>query len=359
MRLNLPFLLFVLAILCLWSCNSSQQTEILGVKCYELPDTPENTIRQWNDLGINTAYVSESIAGNEMFRKLAKKSGIDIYLIFPVFYNPEALKNDSSLWARTSDGEYAKADWVEFVCPSRKDYRASMVRRAKKLVNDLQPDGLSIDFIRHFVFWEMVGPNFNPKSLPDACCCSNCIDGFIAETGLALSNEIYSSEEKLWFIQKNHYQQWQKYKEQLITSMVRDLTEAIKVVAPNTKFNLHAVPWRTDDYQGAARNVTCQNLPELSKMVDYISPMCYTHMLYRSAAWVDSLVVDFKAQGINNVLPCLQVGLSYRTEEFAPKAFDACVKSSRINQANGLVLWSWEMLAKDLEKQKSIKRHNR
>ncbi|MCU4175063.1 hypothetical protein [Carboxylicivirga sp. N1Y90] len=350
----LPILIFVFSTLCLCSCDSTHQTEILGVKCYELPDSPENTIARWNNLGINTAYVSEDIAENLEFRKLAKASGIDVYLIFPVFYNPEALKADSSLWARTSDGERAKADWVEFVCPSRKDYRASVVEHAKDMVSTLKPDGLSIDFIRHFVFWEMVGPNFDPNRLPDACCCSNCIDGFITETGMALSNEMYSSEEKLWFIQENHSQQWQKYKERLITTMVSDLAQAVKSIKPDTKLNLHAVPWRADDYNGASRTVTCQNLPELSKMVDYISPMCYTHMLYRSAEWVDSLVVDFQKQGVDNVLPCIQVGLSYRSEEFTPEAFDACVTSARKSQVNGLVLWSWEMLAKDLKKQKSI-----
>ena len=42
----------------------------------------------------------------------------------------------------------------------------------------LQPDGLSIDFIRDFVFWEMVAPDRDPTTLPDTCYCAHCLQGF-------------------------------------------------------------------------------------------------------------------------------------------------------------------------------------
>jgi hypothetical protein len=73
-----------------------------------------------------------------------------------VFFNPQILAADSTLYAVTDQGKIAKDEWVEFVCPSRKNYRSRQISALKKLVSDLQPDGISIDFIRQFVFWEKI-----------------------------------------------------------------------------------------------------------------------------------------------------------------------------------------------------------
>ena len=91
-----------------WICGcSTPESGIIGVKCYQLPASEKETIDSWKSLGINTAYVGESIAGNQRFRTLARESGIEVYLIYPVFFNPEALQEDSTLWAITATGTKA------------------------------------------------------------------------------------------------------------------------------------------------------------------------------------------------------------------------------------------------------------
>ncbi len=101
-------------------------------------------------------FASVELSTREEFRALANTHDIRLFLILPTFFNPEALDADSSLYAITDRGERAVEEWVQFVCPSRQGYRRQYIERIKQLLTDLDPDGLSIDFIRHFVFWEKI-----------------------------------------------------------------------------------------------------------------------------------------------------------------------------------------------------------
>ena len=344
-----------LCLVILLSCTSHNNS-IVGVKCYKLPATEQQTVDAWKALGINTAYVSEDIARNKLFRQFANQAGIEIYLIFPVFYNPDALKADSTLWAVTDKGEKAKNGWVEFICPSKAHYRKDVKERAKEIVTELKPNGLSIDFIRHFVFWEMVQPSDKASDLSDACYCKNCLKNFAERKGIQYPDSLKSTMHFASYIKEFYLSDWVDTKCILITTMVDELTNEVKEVIPQIKFNLHAVPWRKDDYNGAAKNIAGQNLIQLAPLVDYISPMCYTHMLNRDPQWVDSLVIDFQKQGVEQVLPCIQVGKSYLDQPFTNKEFRASIKNSLKHQSNGIVFWSWEMLLKNEEKQQYVKK---
>ena len=119
--------------------------------------------------------------------RLSGKRDISVFIIFPVFQNPELLKQDSSMFAITSKGLKAKDDWVEFVCPSRVTYRKTKVDELSGIIRSLDPDGISIDFIRQFVFWEMIWPDRDPETIDRACYCDSCLAGFTAQIGVAIS----------------------------------------------------------------------------------------------------------------------------------------------------------------------------
>ncbi|MFX0124308.1 MAG: hypothetical protein ACFFAE_11770 [Candidatus Hodarchaeota archaeon] len=91
-----------------------------------------------------------------------------VFIIFPVFYDPEALERNPELYSITNKGEKAVDEWVKFVCPTRDDYRKSKVEKMKKIVTELDPDGLSLDFNRYFVFWEKIYPRRTIESITAA-----------------------------------------------------------------------------------------------------------------------------------------------------------------------------------------------
>jgi hypothetical protein len=155
----------------------------IGVKIYEHEGDQDALFRTWADLGINSVFAGEALAGAPGFRAKAAERGVDLFVIAPVFYNPRALAEDPSLVAITAAGTPAREEWVEFVCPSNPAYRAGRVREIREAVARIRPDGLSLDFLRHFVFWEKVPVAAAPDSLPNACFCDRCVAAFAARAG--------------------------------------------------------------------------------------------------------------------------------------------------------------------------------
>jgi len=160
---------------------------VIGVKIYDTERELPGLFDEWRALGINTVFASEELTSSGGFRALAKRNDTDLFIIFPVFFAPDELAGDPDLWAVTADGARAKEDWVEFACPSHTDFRARRVEEAREIVRRLQPDGLSIDFIRDFVFWEMVAPDRDPTALPDACYCASCLRLFAERIGAEMN----------------------------------------------------------------------------------------------------------------------------------------------------------------------------
>ena len=320
---------------------------VIGVKIYDHEGDPAALVERWVDTGITTAYVSEKLAGDAALRRHAAAADIDVFLITPVFYDPEALTADPDLFAVQADGSPAKDDWVEFACPSRPDYRERRIDQIVERVRRLEPDGVSLDFIRQFVFWERVLPDTSADDLPEACFCAHCLAGFAEATGIELPEGLAITE-AADRIRSHHADTWVEWKVDRITSMVEELTTRLRAVDATLRFNLHAVPWRADDYDGARRRIAGQDLAALSVHVDTISPMTYAFMLERPFPWVGSVVREMAEVATVPILPSVQVGTAYRDDaELSVDEFWLNVHAALEPPSSGVVFWSWEALAKE------------
>jgi hypothetical protein len=328
---------------------------VIGVKIYEASPPFGDLFRGWRDLGINTAFVSEALLKNTDFRNLARAQGIPLFLIFPVFQNPEALKADPGLAAVTASGAPAREEWVEFVCPSRENYLERKAEELMKLVAAYDPYAVSLDFIRYFVFWEKVAPDRAPESLLQTCFCPVCLAGFEKEMGVRLPPELPTTAEKAKWILGAHAGQWTEWKCRVIARAVDRLASAARRVKPGIKVNIHAVPWRSEDFGGAVRSVAGQDLARLAPFADFISPMCYHHMVRRAPAWVHDVVTGLSAQTRAAILASTQVSQAYVEEELAPAEFQAALEEALKPPSIGVVLWSWDALAKSPEKRGILK----
>ena len=328
---------------------------IIGIKIYDHSGDFRTLFEEWRSLGINTAFVSPALAAKPDFRYLAREGGIDIFLILPIFFNAEELERRPELQAINKDGKPAVDDWVKFVCPSREDYRKERVEWVRKLVEDIDPDGVSLDFIRDFVFWEVVAPDRTLASLPNACFCPNCLKKFQADTGVEIPADLTTTAAKSAWIEKDHLGEWTDWKCGLITTMARDLAAAARAAKPSVKVNLHAVPWRSTDFGGAIKIVAGQDLPTLGGFVDYISPMCYHHMVRQTPAWVHSVVEDMIARTRMPILPSIQVKEAYRTDALSADEFKTALVEALKPLSRGVVFWSWDSLGPDAERKAIVR----
>jgi hypothetical protein len=345
------FIVFLVlhVMLVFFSCRHDPE-KIIGIKIYEYDKDFNQLIEKWKNMGINTAFVSKELAANTQFRQILKKSNIKVYLIFPVFYDPELLKHDSTLYAITDKGRIAKDDWVEFVCPSRAAFRKNKIEEAADLVSNLQPDGLSIDFIRQFVFWEMIYPGRPAGSIEMACFCDSCIGSFCRKNNIYLPDTCETIEQRAAFILNSFSDIWNDYRCDLITSMAKEIAEKVRSINPYIKINVHAVPWRDSDFGGANIKVAAQDLEKIAPNTDYISPMCYSQMLKRDADWIESVVTEMDRKAPGKILPSIQVYPYYIDDSFTVEDFRRCVEAALRTPSQGVVFFSWPLFEKDPER---------
>jgi hypothetical protein len=331
------------------------ESPLIGIKIYDHAGDYAELFKEWRGLGINTAFVSPALEAKPGFRQLAREYGIATFLILPIFYNVEALEKRPDLAAITKTGQVAAEDWVKFVCPSRPDYRRRMVDYVTKLVKELDPDGISLDFIRHFVFWEMVYPDRTLDSLPNSCFCPNCLEKFQGDTGFKIPASLKETPDIARWIIANHQAAWTDWKCGLITGMVKELAAEARKVKPGIKVNVHALPWRSNDFGGAARIVAGQDLTAIGASSDYVSPMCYHHMVKQTPAWVHSVVEDVSRRVRVPVLPSIQVKEAYIPDKLSTAEFKEALIEALKPPSRGVVFWSWDSLGKDPDKKAVVK----
>lgn len=347
----------LLALILLLTCKNETERQIVGAKIYDHPGNFAELFSQWNELGINTAFASHKLISNPEFRLAAKTQDISTFVIFPVFFNPEELARSPGLYAITAEGGAAREEWVEFVCPSRTAYRKQMVEQARQIVRDYDPSGLSIDFIRHFVFWEKVYPDRDPATLPLSCFDSVCLAGFRSETGIPLPDSLGPVRQKSAWILDKHPQEWIQWKCGLITSMVLEISKAAREVKPGILINVHLLPWAADDFRGAIKTVAGQDVRALSEICDYLSPMTYAHMVKQNPPWIHSIVEDLYLQTGSQVLPGIQVDKAYLDTELDRQEFEQSLEEAIRPPSHGVVFWSWESLVESPEKIQVVQKH--
>jgi uncharacterized lipoprotein YddW (UPF0748 family) len=216
-----------------------------------------------------------------------------------------------------------------------------------EIVHTLDPDGVSIDFIRQFVFWEMIYPGRDPSTLDRACYCDSCLARFSAEKGIKMPDTCNTTEQKAAWIEASCSEPWNDFRCGLITSMVSELAARARQLKPGIKINFHAVPWREDDFGNACIKVAAQNLKEISPFVDYISPMCYSQMLKRDAAWISDVVADMNNRAPGKILSSIQVYPEYIDSAFSADDFRQCLTEALKKPSCGVVFFSWPLFEKD------------
>lgn len=330
--------------------------KIIGVKIYEYNGDKKALAETWKDAGINTVFASTTLLSDSDFKKYTKANGIKTFAILPIFYDAEVLAKDSSRYAITTKGLPAKEEWVEFICPSDREYIKNKAKSIAEFVKANDPDGISIDFIRHFVFWEKVYSERTFESLPNTCMDKKCISGFCLFINTKLPSGLKDEEAIYSWIKEKHFNQWVEYKCSLITGTVKLIVEEARKIKPELLVNLHIVPWRQNDFNGAIKSVAGQDLNELAKYSDYLSPMTYSHMVKRPPEWVHSVVSDMDEYKKNCILPSIQVGNAYLPEELSPNEFGESLKEALKEPSYGVIFWNWDALSKDKEKLELVKK---
>jgi hypothetical protein len=141
------------------------------------------------------------------------------------------------------------------------------------------------------------------------------------------------------------------WKCKIIIDTVAEFAAELKRQQPGVLINLHLVPWRRTDFDHGIRRIVGQDIRAMSQYADYVSPMCYSHMLKRDPEWIHSVVQDIAAQTAKPVIPSIQVKEGYIDGTLSPDEFGRCIEAALQKPSRGVVYWNWEFLSESKVKQ--------
>ena len=285
----------------------------------------EAPLSQAEEADVSLLFVSPALASQNNFLQEAHAKGLQIFVTFGVFYNPGYATNHPDALAITNTGEIARDHWLEMICPSNRDYKEAFKKQLKEFVTTCHPDGITLDFCRHFVYWENLRTTSDFATLPRSCYCQKCLRAFERSCGFTLP-----PQNPVKWIQENADREYNRFRANQITEFAAELRSMLQLTAPGMPVIFHTVPFA----EGSPRDlsdVTGQKLSDLDSLgFTAFSPMLYRALLHETEEWERQQLAAAAATAPHTPLwPCIQAGSVYgesqTADEFA-KDLELCCR---------------------------------
>lgn len=302
-----------------------------AVKVYAVPGDPESAADSWAKCGFTwvmagTACLDSPLAGR--FLAAIRACGLKWSAIEPVFLaGDDCAERDLSVG---NDGRALVDDWVRFWCPSKAAQLERVTERIRAYAA-LSPDGMSLDFIRFWQFWETVPPDADPDSLRSACHCPEC-------------SRLMSAEGETAF------------RCRVVTDTVRSLSGLARALLPNVRLGLHTVPWLEGEFGGAVKRLLGQDIEALAPFADYLSPMVYHQMAGRDTAWIARVVAEQSERTRVPVVPSVQTAPVYNARPLDAREFGEAAETALRAPSAGIAVYRHEDLAAEPDKARLLSR---
>ncbi len=282
------------------------------------------------------------------------RQGLRSWLNIPVFCDPKYLERYPDAYALTSLGRRAAQDWLHFVCPSRDAYLDGAIEVLCGHLARLSPAVVSLDFIRHFVFWERIALDGPSAGIEDGCYCPVCLSRFEKACG-----EVIDRKDPPAHIHRHLPQPWADWKCRRILEVAERIVGELRALAPGVALAVQTLPWREADLDGAIRSRAGQDVPGLARQVDMVAPMAFTQMLDQTARWKEQLLAHVGASTGKPVCFYVQAEALYRAGTITVEQFDAELTHARDGDPAAIVVFQYEQLAARPEKAGVLRKHFR
>lgn len=280
--------------------------------------------------------------------------GPKLWLNIPVFCNPAYLENHEDAYCITSQNRKAAfRDWLHFVCPNNDDYINQRIEESRRLVREIQPEIVSLDFIRQFVFWEEIAFS---DTIEDGCYCDNCRRLFAEFANI---RTIPSIEE----IQSLYMKDWVKWRSRRVADVAIGFKKAIYEENPRIKFTMKLLPFKKDDYDGAVVKHAGQDLKLLAPLCDFLSPMTFYNMFAKPLTWKHDICRYMHEESGLDVMDYCQDREVYEFEaaitksRFASELDDTVKRAADNDWYLGTTIFFFESILKDPVRLTAIKNY--
>lgn len=301
------------------------------------------------DLGLTVLMANPFMYDNSKFLSLAKQAGMKLNLNFPIFDDGAYLSDHPDKYAITAKGRKAAVDWQNYSCPTDKEHIEVKINDLKKLLKKLNPEYVSLDFIRFFTFWEKVKPDSNLLDIEDGCYCPNCIDLIEKRFDLKFKDR------NPGYIKENYINELGEFRVSYVTNLVKRITSVIHEFNPDIKVMMKVVPWLDSDFEGARIKLIGQDYNCLKDYIDIFMPMTYLHTIRFPAKKIVNIVRETKRLTGKEILPLIQFKEIYNEAPLSNEVFIETLKSVCNEKIKGIGIFRYDNLKVNKERYNLLK----
>jgi hypothetical protein len=285
-----------------------------------------------------------------------KRHGLRVLQTTAALFDPPALARYPDARPFNANGvPEERIDWYIGVCPTHETYLAEKITKLNRVVDELQPDGLFLQFIRYPGFWEnwTWSPDYIFSDADRFCFCDRCRSRFSDYLGRTLPPGDAASQAR--FILTQHAIEWTDWRCQLIAEIVGRVRNEVLADHDEPRLMINTLPFPSSDFDGqdVRRTIAAQDLRQLARHAERFELMTYLQILNRPTTWARTAIEDARADldGLNREVVCtLQVDALYTEGIHGPRMRKAAVTADDLllsanaaldAGADGLVFYHW------------------
>ncbi|MFT4041494.1 MAG: hypothetical protein QM692_25140, partial [Thermomicrobiales bacterium] len=179
-----------------------------------------------------------------------KAAGMQVLQTTALFFDPElAAQFPDALPVNALGQTGADFDWYHGVCPTHEGYLAAKIARLRRVVEELEPDGLFLSFTRYPGFWENWLPGYQFGAADRYCFCDRCRARFTAELDIELPGGDTAAQAAA--ILREHAAAWDAWRTVQVRSAIAQIRAAVVAGRPGFPVILNTLPFPASDYAGA------------------------------------------------------------------------------------------------------------
>ena len=284
-----------------------------------------------------------------------RQEGLTVLQTTATFFDPDALIQFPDARPINALGKPdAGFDWYTGVCPTHEEFLQWKCDKLHRVVQELSPDGLFLQFTRWPGFWEnwTWSPDYSFTESDEYCFCDRCRHQFSEDLGIDLGRGDLVGQASL--ILDQHRLSWIDWKSRTLYSAIERIASRSKIQDRDLTLMLNTLPFPPSDFDDldVRRSVCGQDLTLLEGVIDRFELMTYLQILNRPPDWIEAAVTgarDLTSQNAE-VVCTLQASPLYTEGMHAARQRSDSISASDLEKAasialdsgvNGLVFYHW------------------
>ncbi len=245
-------------------------------------------------------------------------------------------------------------DWYVGMPPDREANLQHKIGLLRTAVQELQPEGIHLGFIRWPGFWETWLPDTRRADRPDYCYAPETLRRFREATGVDVPPDDPSAAAR--HIATHHRERWRDWKCSVTVEAIGRIRSAIHAVKPDVEIAINTLPFSRTDYDDAVTEVFGQDVSRLNAVVDIFEVMAYHQILGRDAVWPEAIATDIKRRSGSKAICTLQAKAMYldgmhagrgRATEIAASEFAGAVDRLERSGVDGICIFTFSQFLEE------------